>query len=254
MKKSSNSSFDAVSELNAKRRRVKAYVDALSEFLLSNDKGRERAAELIKKHLINSGVEPFRGASKPDDIYDKELISLYIIGTLGLGISEDFKEVFSKVFSKEAKYEEVIKALASDQPIDQVRETIKALFNNLSENDIARILRFAVTLYYLDFKPYEFVTKVIKRLSEALPEHSDTIRRFTKFFVAVKLAEEISNGSVRTKVEKEIRKQVISLETGIPKTTPSDDYAAKIAQVVYEVSPTILKNIFSKKESDEEES
>ena len=238
--------------MNAKRRRVKAYVDALSQFLLSKDLSREKAAELIKKHLMNSGVEPFRGASMPEDIYDKELISLYIIGTLGLGISEDFKEVFEKVFSKEVKYEEVIKALASDQPIDQVREVIKALINGLTENDIARILRFAVTLYYLDFKPYEFVTKVIKRLSEVLPEHLDTIRRFTKFFVAVKLAEEILNGSVRTRVEKEIRKQVISLETGIPKSTPSDEYAVKIAQVVYEISPSVLNNMFTKKGGGEE--
>ena len=240
-----------VIELNAKRRRVKAYVDALSEFLLSKDPSRERAAELTKKHLEIAGVEPFRGTSKPSDIYDKELISLYIIGTLGLGISDDFKELFEEVFSKEVKYEEVIKALASDQPLEQVRETIKLLFNDLTENDVARILRFAVTLYYLDFKPYKFVIKVIKRLKEALPEHLDTIRRFTKFFVAVKLAEEVFNGSVRTKVEKEIRKQVISLETGIPKSTPSDDYTAKIAQVTYEVPSSILKNIFAGKEKEE---
>ena len=239
--------------MNAKRRRVKAYVDALSELLLSKERSRERAAELVKKHLTDLGVEPFRGASKPDDIYDKELISLYIIGTLGLGIGEDFREVFDEVFTREAKYEEVIKALSSNQSVEQVRDTIKALFGDLTENDVARILRFAVTLYYLDFKPYDFVTRVIKRLSEVLPEHSSTIRRFTKFFVAVKLAEEILSGSVRTRVEKEIRKQVISLETGIPKSTPSDDYAFKIAQVVYEIQPSVLKNIFTRKEGSGED-
>ncbi len=230
--------------MNAKRKRVKAYVDAISELILSKEWSRDKAAEFVKKSLEASGVEPFRGASKPDDIYDKELISLFVVGTKGLGISGEYEEVFKKVFEKEMKYEEIIKALDSDQPIDKVREAIKSVFQNLSENDIARILRFAVTLYYLDFKPYEFATKVIKRLNEALPEFSETIRRFTKFFVAVKLAEEISTGNIRTKVEKEIRKQVISLETGIPRTTPSDEYVAKVAQVTYEIPDSLLKEIF----------
>ncbi|MCD6323534.1 MAG: DUF2192 domain-containing protein [Desulfurococcales archaeon] len=233
--------------LNAKRKRVKAYVDAISELILSNDWSREKAAELVKKTLEVSGVEPFRGASKPEDIYDKELISLFIVATKGLGIGRDYEDVFNKVFEKEMKYEEVIKALESDQPIERVRDTIKNVFSELSENDIARILRFAVTLYYLDFKPYEFVTKVIRRLNEALPEFSETIRRFTKFFVAVKLAEEISTGNVRTRVEKEIRKQVISLETGIPRSTPSDEYVAKVAEVTYEIPKATLHEIFAHK-------
>ncbi len=234
--------------MNTKRKRVKAYVDAISELILSKDWSREKAVELVKRNLESTGVEPFRGASKPEDIYDKELISLFIVGTRGLGINKEFEGVFKEVFSKEMKYEAVIKALESDQPVEQVRTTIKSLFPELSENDVARILRFAVTLYYLDFKPYDFVTKVIRRLNEALPEYSETIRRFTRFFIAIKLAEEIFTGNIKTKVDKEIRKQVISLETGIERSTPSDDYVRKVAQVAYEIPEQVLRGIFTQKE------
>ncbi len=237
--------------MNAKRKRVKAYVDAISELLLSDEKTRERASELVKKYLEAAGVEPFRGASKPDDIYDKELISMFIVGTRGLGIKDDYKEVFDKVFSKEVKYEEIIKILNSDLPPEQVKNAIKSLFPEITEGDVARILRFALTLYYLDFEPYEFIINTIKRLNEVLPEYEDTIRRFTKFFVAVKLAEEISSGSIRNRVEKEIRKQLISLETGIPKSTPSDNYVAKVAAVTYEIPDKILNNIFGKRTNNQ---
>jgi len=235
--------------MNAKRKRVKAYVDAISELLMDPEPSRERAAELVRKHLESEGVEPFRGASKPDDIFEKELISLYIVGVRGLGIRDDYSEIFSKVFDKEERYEEIIKLLTSDLPIEKVREGIKSLIPDMSEGDVARILRFALTLYYLDFEPYEFVVKAIKRMLEALPEFEDTIRRFTKFFVAVKLAEEISSGSIRNKVEKEIRKQLISLETGVPKSTPSDSYVAKIASVTYEIPDKVLSNIFGSRRS-----
>ncbi len=235
--------------MNAKRKRVKAYVDAISELVLDSDPTREKAAELVKKHLEIEGVEPFRGASKPSDIFEKELISMYIIGVRGLGIREDCEGLFRKVFDKEMRYEEVIKLLSSDLPIERVREGIKSLVPGISEGDVAKVLRFALMLYYLDFEPYEFVTKVIRRMLEALPEFEETIRRFTKFFVAVKIAEEISSGSIRNRVEKEIRKQVISLETGVPKSTPSDNYVAKVASVTYEIPEKVLSSIFGKKDS-----
>lgn len=230
--------------MDVKRKRVKAYVDALSELILSQEPSREKATELIKSHLDHAGIEPFRGASKPDDIYEKELISLYIIGTRGLGISDDFKEVFDTVFPTERKYEEILKMINSDLPDSEVREAIKEIIPDISESDIAKILRFALTLYYLDFEPYEYMIKTIKRLAEILPEHEDTIRRFTKFFVAVKLAEEVANGAIRNRVEKEIRKQVISLETGISKSTPSDNYVAKVAAVTHNIPERTLRNIF----------
>ncbi|MEM4593865.1 MAG: DUF2192 domain-containing protein, partial [Zestosphaera sp.] len=48
----------------------------------------------------------------------------------------------------------------------------------------------------------------------------------------------------KNKIEKEIRKQLISLEIGLPKSTPSDDYVMKVAKVTYEISDTLLSKIF----------
>ncbi len=229
--------------MNAKRRRVKAYVDALSELILSGNPTRELAIELVRKKLESEGVEPFRGASKPDDIYEKELISLYIVGSRGLGIKEEYRDLFKKVFSKEEVYEIILQLINSNLPNEKIRDIIKDLLGNIDGPAIAKILRFAVTLYYLNFEDYNYVVNTIKKFYEVFPEFEDTIRRFTKFFIAVKLAEEIANGLIRNRIEKEVRKQLLSMEIGIPKSTPPDDYVAKIAQAVYEVPENVVNSL-----------
>lgn len=230
--------------MNPKRRRVKAYVDALSRLILSDDPSRMEAVKLVREELEREGVEPFRGASKPSDIYEKELISLYIVASRGLGIGEEYREVVAKVFEREEIYDKVIKVLLSDIPVEEVRETVKSLLPGLSDSEVARVLRYALTLHYLNFEPWERVIEVIKRFLEAFPQHEETVRRFSKFVIAVKIAEEIAKGRVRSKVDKEIRKQVLSLEVGVPKATPSDEYIAKIAREVFEVPQKVLNKIF----------
>ncbi len=230
--------------MNIKRKRVKAYVDALGELLMNNEPSRELAINLVKKALERENVEPLRGASKPDDIYEKELISLYIIGSRGLGIKDEYKDLFEKVFHKEIKYDRIVQVLLSSNSPARARETILELLPEISEVDVAKILRYALTLYYLDFEKAELVIDVIRKLKDAFPEHEDTIRRFTKFFIAVKLADEISSGSIRNRVEKEIRKQLLSIKTGIEKSTPSDDYVVKVAKVVFNIPAKTLDNVF----------
>jgi len=230
--------------LNAKRRRVKAYVNALSDLISSDNPSRELAIQLVKKYLESVNVEPFRGASKPEDIYEKEMISLYVIATRGLGINSEFRELMSKVFNKELTYEDTYLLLSRDAPPEIIREEIRALVGNIDESYITRVLRYALILYHLDFESFENVIRVLKKAYQAFPEFSDAVRRFTKFVISVKLAEEISQGIIKNKIEKEIRKQLISLEIGLPKSTPSDDYVMKVAKVTYEISDTLLSKIF----------
>ncbi|PUA33601.1 MAG: hypothetical protein B7O98_04070 [Zestosphaera tikiterensis] len=228
---------------DSKRRRVKAYVNALGELVNSEKPTRELAVELVKKYLNEAKVEPFRGASKPADIYEKELISIYVIATRGLKMFEDYRDFLIKVFEPEVKYEEVLHVLLSINN-NNVREEVLKILPNFSEADIAKVLRLALTLYYLDFEPFETTLKALKKLYAAFPEQEDTLRRFAKFIVSVKLAEEIRHGLIKNRVDKEIRKQLISLETGIPKTTPSDDYVRKIADEVFEIDKEVLDKIF----------
>ncbi|MEO3993619.1 MAG: DUF2192 domain-containing protein [Desulfurococcaceae archaeon TW002] len=230
--------------MNAKRRRVKAYVNALSDLISSDNPSRELAIQLIKKYLESVNVEPFRGASKPEDIYEKEMISLYVIATRGLGINTEFKELMSRVFNKELTYEDTYLLLSRDAPPETIREEIQALVGNIDESYITRVLRYALILYHLDFESFEKVIKVLKKAYQVFPEFSDAIRRFAKFVISVKLAEEISQGIIKNKIEKEIRKQLISLEIGLPKSTPSDDYVMKVAKITYEINDTLLSKIF----------
>jgi hypothetical protein len=210
---------------------------------MSEKPTRELAIEAVKEALETEGIEPFRGASKPQDIYEKELISLYIVGKKGLGVHEDFPDTFKTVFEKEMKYEKVVLLVNSSLDKEEIRTNIQELFDDLSENDVARILRFAITLYYLDFESHKFVVDTIKRFIEVFPEHKETVKRFTKFFIAVKLASDIASGKIKDRVTKEIQKQLLSLETGIPRSTPSDDYLAKIARIVFELPNRTLNSI-----------
>ena len=236
--------------MNLKRRRIKAYVDVISELVLSENPSRELAIKLIKDRLESEGIEPFRGASKPDDIYEKELISLYIIASKGLGIKEDYPDVFSKVFTEEMKYEIAVNILNSNKDKKHIRGHILELFNgSIDGSIIAKILRFAVTLYYLNFENHKFVINTIRRFYDVFPEHEDTIRRFTKFFIAIKIAEDIALGSIKNRIDKEIVKQLISLETGVPKSTPSDEYVAKVAKIVYDIPQKVLDSILMGKTS-----
>lgn len=223
---------------------MKAYVNALSDLISSDNPSRELAIQLVKKYLESVNVEPFRGASKPEDIYEKEMISLYVIATRGLGINSEFRELMSKVFNKELTYEDTYLLLSRDAPPEIIREEIRALVGNIDESYITRVLRYALILYHLDFESFENVIRVLKKAYQAFPEFSDAVRRFTKFVISVKLAEEISQGIIKNKIEKEIRKQLISLEIGLPKSTPSDDYVMKVAKVTYEISDTLLSKIF----------
>ncbi|MCD6340782.1 MAG: DUF2192 domain-containing protein [Desulfurococcales archaeon] len=118
--------------MNIKRKRVKAYVDALGELLMNNEPSRELAINLVRKALERENVEPLRGASKPDDIYEKELISLYIIGSRGLGIKDEYKDLFEKVFHKEIKYDRIVQVLLSNNSPARARETILEILPELS--------------------------------------------------------------------------------------------------------------------------
>jgi len=230
--------------VNTKRKRIKAYVDALSELIMSDRASRDLAVSLVKDALEKEGVEPFRGSSKPDDIYEKELISLYIIGSRGLGIRDEYRELFEKVFYKEVMYERIAQILLSSSSPAKAREIVLEIVPEINETVITKVLRYALTLYYLDFESEEYVINVIHKICEVFPEYEDTARRFTKFFIAVKLADDVANGSIRNRVEKEIRKQLLSLKIGIEKSTPSDSYVAKVAKVVFNIPSETLKEIF----------
>lgn len=229
--------------MSLKRKRVKAYVDALSNLMVVEDPSRDLAINVLKESLKSNGVEPFRGVSNPPDIYEKEMISLYVVGTRGLGIHQDYPEKFNKLFSNEVVYDEILRVLEGDD-VNSMRERLKQLLGrDVSESDIAKVLRLAMVLYYLDFVSHEYAVKILKNVLNVFPEYIETVRRFTKFFIAIKISSDIANGVIKNKMMKEINKQLLSLNIGIPKAVPSDGYIREVAKILFSIPKNVINKI-----------
>jgi len=57
---------------------------------------REEVIEILRKRYERDGVEPVRGAVNPSDIYERDLIALYIVGVEGAGNSSRTSEACSR--------------------------------------------------------------------------------------------------------------------------------------------------------------
>lgn len=230
-------------EVSLKRKRVKAYVNALSELIIMDDPTREVAINILKNTLESAGLEPFRGVSKPPDIYEKELISLYVVGTRGLGIHEEYGDKFSKIFYVEKVYDDLLKIVESNEP-NSLRNLFKQILGrDVSDYDIARLLRLTVTLYYLDFVNSNYVVMVLKKVVSAFSEYTDTIRRFIKFFIAIKISSDIASGLIKNKMKKDLTKQLISLNIGLSKAVPSDRYIQEIAKILFNIPRGVISKV-----------
>ncbi|MEM2376240.1 MAG: DUF2192 domain-containing protein [Sulfolobales archaeon] len=232
-----------MSELSLKRKRVKAYVNALSELILLDNPTREAAIEIVKNSLSASGVEPFRGISKPVDIYEKELISLYVVGTRGLGIHEEYSDKFNKVFYVEKQYDDMLKIIETSD-LSTLKDSLKQLLGkDINDSDIARVLRLLMTMYYLDFINSNYVVMMLKKVANAFPENTETIRRFVKFFIAIKISSDIASGLIRNKMKKDLTKQLISLDIGVSKAVPSDRYIQEIAKILFNIPREVISKV-----------
>ncbi|MEM0454188.1 MAG: DUF2192 domain-containing protein [Sulfolobales archaeon] len=229
--------------MSLKRKRVKAYVNALSELILLDNPTREAAIEIVKNSLSASGVEPFRGISKPVDIYEKELISLYVVGTRGLGIHEEYSDKFNKVFYVEKQYDDMLKIIETSD-LSTLKDSLKQLLGkDINDSDIARVLRLLMTMYYLDFINSNYVVMMLKKVANAFPESIETIRRFVKFFIAIKISSDIASGLIRNKMKKDLTKQLISLDIGVSKAVPSDRYIQEIAKILFNIPREVISKV-----------
>ncbi|MEM2157582.1 MAG: DUF2192 domain-containing protein [Sulfolobales archaeon] len=229
--------------MSLKRKRVKAYVNALSELILLDNPTREAAIEIVKNSLSASGVEPFRGISKPVDIYEKELISLYVVGTRGLGIHEEYSDKFNKVFYVEKQYDDMLKIIETSD-LSTLKDSLKQLLGkDINDSDIARVLRLLMTMYYLDFINSNYVVMMLKKVANAFPENIETIRRFVKFFIAIKISSDIASGLIRNKMKKDLTKQLISLDIGVSKAVPSDRYIQEIAKILFNIPREVISKV-----------
>ncbi len=230
--------------MNVKRLRIMAAVNVWSEILRSNIVNREEVVNIIKNIYEGMNVEPIRGASSPSDIFDKEMITIYIIGKWGLGLDREISaEIINLLFSKEILFEKLYDSILRGNNRDEICKNIEEVCKNIEETFIARMLRFAFTLYYFGFTEYSNMITFIKKLYTLFPEFQETIRRFVKFVIAYEVGARISLGKIRNDIELNMAKNIIALDIGIPKALPSTNYIIEVSKHFFTLQENILKSL-----------
>ncbi len=236
------------------KRRLSVLMDLWNAIIEMWDRGKRLTREdiigLLKEAYQREKLSPLRGASMPKDIYDKELTSLYIVGKYGMGLEDQYPELFDQIFSKEIRYEHAIEALLTLNP-ESSREKVKLLLGDLNDNTIARMLRLKLVEAYFGFSTYESLISLMKNLAKTFPEKMDLLSKYARFYVAFRVAENIHKGEIKDRIVKEAMKQALALELGsIRNAIPDDEYIGKIASEVFKVSNKTLQNIlYIKKKS-----
>jgi hypothetical protein len=202
--------------------------------------------KILKDVYEKESIKPLKGASNPSDLYDKELISLYVVGKHGMGLEEQYPELFDRIFGDEVKFESAID-IALREPIDRAAEKIKTILGDLSDNTLARILRLKMTEVFFGFSGNESFVNIVKVLSKAFPTKTRTVENYTRFYIAFKVAEAIAKGKVRDKISKEALKHALALEIGLSdkRKLPDDSYISRIAVEVFNVPQRSLMGILS---------
>ncbi len=239
--------------MDLKRRRIRVLVDTWSEIFRQGLADRESVIKLLEAMYKEAGVEPIRGASTPPDLYDKEMISLYIIGKWGLGIDKDLdKEFVEKVFSKELLLERIIELVEKLDSFDEVcREIGEDICKSIDSGFVARLLRFAFTLMYFGFKDEEWFKNFMKKFYRIAPQFEDTIRRFARFYIAFRIGYMIERGELKTRMDINIAKNMAALELSIPHCVPSNSYIAEVAKHYFVLPHRILNELTSKRREAE---
>ncbi|MGC9072116.1 MAG: DUF2192 domain-containing protein [Acidilobus sp.] len=235
--------------------RAEALVGVWNELISSWESGenvtREKAMEALKAEYLRLSISPIKGSVEPTDLYDKELTSLYIVGKYGMGLDEQYPEIFDAVFPMESKIESSIDALLGEEPT-KAKDKVLALLGEVDGNIVARLLRMALTKIYFGFAGDDLMKRLSDALSAAFPERAEDVNRFLRFYAAFRVALAIEQGEARDRVTKEAFKHAMAIQLGRGKETlPSDEYVAKIASEVLKVPTKVLRQVLSLRGSRE---
>lgn len=197
---------------------------------------REQLVDLLKIVYERNNIKPFRGF-KANNLYEKELITLYVVGKDGLGLFDDYKEVFDRLLNYEELYDEI------SSIIPQSPE--KAFEKANSDKDIlARALRVIFTEVILSFADESKLSDALRRLDASnVDAIKHTAKSFARFYTAFKLAEGIAEGSIRDRINYIAMKKAISINLGINYPLPKANYVALISREVFNVKPKVIKKI-----------
>ncbi|MCE4617663.1 MAG: DUF2192 domain-containing protein [Desulfurococcales archaeon] len=204
---------------------------------------RDDLIKLLEDTYNMEGLSPIKGKATPPDIFEKELISLYVVGRYGMQLYEDFPEIFDRLFYNEMKYDEAVSYLLSGDP-QKARQLIEMMFGEVTMNLLAKIFRVMVVRELFGFNGEEKFATLISSTVKAFPEHEEGIKKYLRFYIAIKVADAISRGEIRDRITKEVWKQALALRLGYDKSViPDDAYIAHIAREVFKVPRRVLAKL-----------
>ena len=222
--------------MDIRRKRLKVLVDVWGHVIGREKISREDLIELLKKEYEKNGVEPFRGAAKPQDIYEKDLIALYVVGVYGLGLREEYSELISRLFEPEERYEKACDVLYSEEDPDKAREKVIELLGKQPDSLLlSKIFRVEILKHYFGFIEEDRMSRILVNMLRAFPEEEATVRRLAKFYIAYKIGLAILRGEIRDWVTKEAYKQALAIELKNIRGIPDDTYVAKIISSIFGV-------------------
>lgn len=232
--------------MNIRRKRVIALVNSWSKIISENITTREQAIEILKKSYEETGAEPIRGSSVSPDLFDKDMASLYIVGKWGLGIDKELsKEVLEKIFSIEIAVEKIIDSLRKTTSYEDFCREFEEICKNLDERLVARMLRYAFTLYYFGFIDRQEFFDILRKTYTVLKPLEETVKRFTKFVIAYEVSRKISENEIKNRTNLNMIKNLVALDIGIPHTVPTTKYIIDVAQHFFELSQDLINNLKS---------
>ena len=202
---------------------------------------RDEVVSMLRGAYDKAGLEPIRGKAVPEDLYDKEMASLYVVGKHGMGLDSQYPELFDEVFHREVRYEAAARTLLGEPP-ERARVKVESLLGSISDNELARMLRLKMTEVYFGFADERELIDLIKAVAKAFPDRERIAVKYARFYTALMLARSISRGEVRSRIYKEAYKQAAAVKLGLHGVLPDDEYIADIARAVFGVPERVLRS------------
>ncbi len=232
------------------RNRINAAMEALSRILQDRAVDREKAAKILEETYRKRAIQPIRGKAWPNDIWDKEMATLYVIGRYALMLNEENPSLFHKIFNYEETLEEAANAILDKKPEEARKMVLFLLGGQIDDNTTARLLRVITTKVVTGFEDEDRLIKLLKTLPKVFPEQERTVRKYARFYIALRVAQSIAMREIRTRIAKEAFKQGLAARIGLPKIMPDDEYIAFIAMNVFEVPRKQLSRILGVREKE----
>ena len=230
------------------QRRLALLMDLWNDILEKWESGekltRERVVDMLREAYSKEKISPLRGASIPEDLYDKEMASLYVVGKYGMGLEEIYPKLFDEIFKNEIKYDRAINILLTEDP-ETARDKVSVILGGrLDDNTIARMFRLKFTEVYFGFSDEESLVNLLKAFAKAFPEKERIAAKYARFYIAFKVAASIYRGDVRDRITKEALKQASALSfSDFQGSIPDDSYIEKIAVGVFGVRRNYIRGI-----------